>query len=370
MARANRAMVRDYADDLKLFRSPGKRVGLVLLLVVYLTLPLLLDDFWAGVLTLAGITAVGALGLNLLTGYTGQASLGTAFFIGLGAFTASYLGRASDLGGKGMPFVVYLFAAAVLGGLVGFVVGLPALRLRGNYLVIVTVGLVFIGLYIFTKWTTVTGGPAGTSMPIKVDVLGNNFASLPAGGTVLGRDQGLFYVVWAIVAIVALLVKNIVRTRPGRALQAVRDRDVAAEVIGVSLFRYKVGAFVLSSAVASVAGVLFGLHIQNLSPDPLVIGLFLSVQYLAIIIVGGIGTVYGSVLGAVLIGGMPAIIDRVSENVPFLTSSATGSGINKNVFAQLLYGVLIIVFLVLEPHGLAGIWQRAKAYFQSWPFSR
>lgn len=377
MARRSRTMIRGYGDDLRLLRSRGARVGMLVVLALYLVLPWHLSDFWASVLTLAGITAVGALGLNLLTGYTGQTSLGSAAFIGLGAFTASYLGRGADFNGKSWPFLAYLLVAAVLGGLVGLVVGLPALRLRGNYLVIVTLGLTFIALYVFKGgehgifkfFADVSGGNAGAPVPQDVKIGGLNFTRLELFGHTFSRNQGYFYVVWALVGVVGLLVTNIVRSRPGRALQAVRDRDVAAEVVGVSLFRYKVGAFVISSAVLSMAGVLYGIWIQYLVADSDQLGLTLSIQYLAIIVVGGIGTTYGPVLGALLVGSTPALIDQFASRIPFVTESpATESGISKPALQAGLYAVLIIVFLVTEPQGLAGIWRRTRAYFSSWPF--
>jgi branched-chain amino acid transport system permease protein len=378
---------------------------------IYLLVPWFLrNDFWASVLTLAGITAIGALGLNLLTGYTGLPSLGTAAFIGLGAFTASYLGRPDDYGGHAWPFPAYLLVALALGGLVGFVVGIPALRLRGNYLSIATLGLVFVALYAFKSWEEATGGNAGASMPTEVRLFGLDFANLEVFGKTLGRNQGLLYLVWAFVGLVVVLSKNVVRSRPGRALQAVRDRDVAAEVVGVSLFRSKVGAFVLSSAIATMAGVFYGIYIQYLVADEMNLGLNLSIQYLAVIIVGGIATLYGPVLGALLIGAIPVVIDDYTTttllavavmiwlivllgapitklravvtslvgtglvvaalSLPVTDSPATESGISKPALQAGLNAVLIIVFLVTEPNGLAGMLRKVGAYFRSWPLSR
>jgi branched-chain amino acid transport system permease protein len=383
MARANRAMLRSYADDLRLFPTTAKRVGIVVVIALYLIVPYLINDQWASVLALAGIVAIGALGLNLLTGYTGQPSLGMAAFIGLGAFIAGYYGgaRIEDGVGYELNLFVYLLMAVVVGGLVGFVIGLPALRLRGNYLVIVTLGLVFIALYLWKKWTTFTGGNEGSPMPITADfsigVWQIDFLKPTVLGKELGPKQGLMYLAWGLVIVTALLVKNIVRTRPGRALQAVRDRDVAAEVIGVSLFRYKVGAFVISSAIASAAGVLYGLYLGYLTPDETSLGLVLSIQFLAVIVVGGISTIYGSILGAILVGALPTLIEEfVPDNWdlpilgwPIVTNEAGATGFTKGALATAVYAILIIVFLVFEPRGLAGIWRRIQAYFKTWPFS-
>src|SRR5260370_1658240 len=238
MPRTNRAMVRNYRDDLRLFPTWTKRAGLVGLGLLYLLMPLLVDDLWANVLALAGITAIGAISLNLLSGYTGRRSLGHAAFTGLGAFTAGYLGGGRAPSGYDLNLWIYLVVAMILGGLVGLVIGLPALRLRGNYLVIVTLGLVFLALYLWKKWTTFTGGNAGTAMPTKAVVyniaghkldLLSNFNVL---GKTIGPKQGLMYLAWGLVAVVALLVKNIVRTPPGRALQPGRDLDAPAPMAG------------------------------------------------------------------------------------------------------------------------------------------
>jgi branched-chain amino acid transport system permease protein len=383
MARANRTMVRSYTDDLRLFPTPAKRVGLVALIALYLLVPYLINDEWGSVLALAGIVAIGAIGLNLLTGYTGQPSLGMAAFIGLGAFIAGYYGggRIEDGIGYDLNLFVYLLMAVVAGAVVGFLIGLPALRLRGNYLVIVTLGLVFVALYVWKKWTTFTGGNEGSPMPVKADLSigfwSIDFLKPTVFGKELGPKQGLMYLAWGLVIVVALLVKNIVRTRPGRALQAVRDRDVAAEVVGVSLFRYKVGAFVISSAIAAAAGVLYGLYLGFLTPDETSLGLVLSIQFLAVIVVGGISTIYGSILGAVLVGALPKLIEEfVPDNWklpilgwPIVTNEAGSTGFSKGALATAIYALLIIVFLVFEPRGLAGIWRRIQAYFNTWPFS-
>jgi branched-chain amino acid transport system permease protein len=377
MARANRTMVRSYADDLRLFATPAKRVGLVALIALYLIVPYLINDEWASVLALAGVVAIGALGLNLLTGYTGQPSLGHAAFIGLGAFIAGYYGggRIEEGFGYDLNLFVYLGMAAVAGAVVGVLIGLPALRLRGNYLVIVTLGLVFLALYLWKKWTTFTGGNAGSPMPIEAEfsigVWSIDFLKPTVLGKELGAKQGLMYLAWGFVIVVALLVKNIVRTRPGRALQAVRDRDVAAEVIGVSLFRYKVSAF------AAFSGVLYGLYLGFLTPDETSLGLVLSIQFLAVIVVGGIATIYGSILGAVLVGALPKIIEEFVPDDwelpilgwPIVTSEAGATGFSKGALATAIYALLIIGFLVFEPRGLAGIWRRIQAYFKTWPFS-
>jgi len=361
----NLRMPRRTADTLRIFPTRQTRLALTVLIVACIVFPLSFqDDFWLSVLDYAGIAAIGAIGLNLLTGYAGQVSLGHAFFIGAGAYTCVFLGNNHHL-----PMVVWLIGAAVVGGAIGGIVGPFALRLRGNYLAVVSLGLVFLGLHVFNNWDSLTGGNGGTGVSAPAS-LGIDFTKPVLGGYEYKRNQGLFLLIWAVVALCALVAKNIARTRPGRAMQAVRDRDVAAEVLGVSLARTKVGAFVVSSAMAAMAGALFALYQQFVQPDAW--DLFLSIQYIAIIIVGGIGTVFGAILGAVFVGAIPRLVDHFSGSIPFVAKTATESGgFHLSVFQlnQVIFGALIVIFLVAEPLGLAAVWLRIKAYFRSWPFS-
>jgi branched-chain amino acid transport system permease protein len=360
----HRNMTRDYADDLRLHRTRASQIGLVLMLAVWLLVPYMLtDDYWLSVLDYAGIAAVGALGLNLLTGYTGQVSLGHAFFIGAGAYAAARLGGQWDL-----PLPLWLLGAGIVGGLIGAAIGPFALRLRGNYLAIVTLALIYIGDHIFRNVKGLTGGNNGIGVMTPTTIGPVDFSKLEFGGQHFSRNQGYFWLVWGLVAIIALLCKNLVRTRPGRALQAVRDKDVAAEIIGVRIGRYKVGAFAVSSAIAAVGGALLGSYQQYVSPDQW--SLFLSIQYIAIIIVGGVGTVFGSVLGALFLGGLPGLIEKYAGSIPGVSSKAGGDGfISVFSLEQAIFGIFIIGFLVFEPRGLAAICLRVKAYFKAWPFS-
>ncbi|MCU1377977.1 MAG: branched-chain amino acid transporter permease [Acidimicrobiales bacterium] len=366
-----RTMVTKYEDDLRLFRrSRWYQVGILLLLVAYLLVPTVASEFQIDVLNRVGYFAIGAIGLNLLTGYTGQVSLGHAFFVGVGAYVAAYFGTQ-----HGWPLLAWLPMAALLGGLIGAFIGPFALRLRGQYLAIITLGLLFVGEHVFDNWESVTGGGAGTQVaaPLKIGPL--DFGNLKLGSTVYSRNQGLFFLIWAVVAIVLLLARNLVRTRPGRALQAVRDRDLAAEIIGVSQARYKISAFAVSSMLAAMAGGFYAVIQQYVSPTEFggQVGLFLSIQFIAIIIVGGVGTLFGSVLGAFVVGALPRVIENLSTNVdlPFVSGDKGGDPGFLTVFSlnQMLFGLLIVAFLLFEPRGLAAVWFRIKAYFKSWPFS-
>jgi branched-chain amino acid transport system permease protein len=366
--RSSPDMIVDYRDDLRLFPTRSKQVALLVLLVLFLVAPFGLTDFWLTVLNAVAIFAIGGIGLNLLTGYTGQVSLGQAFFVAVGAFTAAYFGAR-----HGWPMLGWVAMAALIGAALGALIGPVALRLSGNYLAIVTLGLLFVGEHVFSLWSDVTGGSRGTRVNAPLSLGPVDFTKLDVFGQQFSRSQGLFWLLWVVVAVTALVGKNVVRTRPGRAMQAVRDRDVAAEVIGVSLVRYKVGAFAVSSAVAAVAGAFYGAAIQQfVNPEQFggTLGLVLSIQFIAVIIIGGMGTIYGSILGAVVVGGMPQLIQHYSSSLPLLIDRPGGSGlISVASFNNLVFGVLIIVFLLAEPLGLAAMWRRLKGYFTSWPFS-
>ena len=356
-----------YEDELKLFRTWQQRAGYLALAALWLLAPLYLEDKWLNILNYCGYFAVGAIGLNILTGFTGQVSLGHAFFVGCGSYVVAYLGVQQEL-----SMLTWLPLAAVVGGIVGAVIGPFALRLRGQYLAIITIGLLFIGEHVFENWESVTGGGTGASTSVPLDVGPLDFTALEVFGTEYSRDQGIFWLFWALVALAAVLAKNLVRSRPGRALQAVRDRDLAAEVIGVSQFRYKVGAFAISSAYAGVAGAMYGALQQYVDPEQFggVRGLFLSIQFIAMIILGGVGTVFGGVLGALVVGSLPFLIKLYANDIPLTTWEVGGQPfLSAALLEQILYGLLIILFLLLEPRGLAAVWLRLKAYFKSWPFS-
>ena len=363
------ALVFDYGDDLRLFRSAWARTGLAALLVLYVALPgfELMGDAGLRTLVSVGIFAIGALGLNLLTGYTGQVSLGHAFFVGVGSYSAAYLGAT-----RGWPLEVYLPAAALIGFGLGALIGPFALRLRGNYLVIVTLGLLFLGRHVFNNWDSVTGGNRGIRLRDADMTVGPlDINELVIFGREYDREAALFWLTWALVALLAVLAKNLVRSRAGRAMQAVRDRDLSAEVIGVNLARYKVGAFAWSSAFACVAGVLNGLLIRQAGPDNF--GLFLSITYIAIIIIGGVGTILGPLLGALfVIGGRELISQNSASSLldPILSSSASDAGwFTVGELNNVLFGAFIVVFLLVEPRGLVALWLRVKVWFRTWPFS-
>ncbi|HEX4754913.1 MAG TPA: branched-chain amino acid ABC transporter permease [Candidatus Dormibacteraeota bacterium] len=320
----------------------------IVVLVVGLGLPFFLGAFWLSTTDFILIAAIGALGLNVLTGYTGQVSLGHAFFLGVGAYTAAFLGD------HNVNAAIWIPAAGVVAGLVGLLVGPTALRLRGLYLAIVTIGLVFLGTHLFVNLPAITGGPAGRA------IAQPQWGPADFGGTgvtVLGisidRNGLYYYLALLLLALSMWFVHNLMRTRAGRAMQAVRDREVAAALVGVNLARTKLAAFVVSSFLAGICGAVYGAFLFHVEPGTW--NLLLSIQFVAIIIVGGIGTVWGALLGSVFISGLPAILNNYSDSIPFLQHSAGGGGLDVGDATDLVYGILIVLFLVAEPRGLIGL---------------
>ncbi|MGI9602497.1 MAG: branched-chain amino acid ABC transporter permease [Acidimicrobiales bacterium] len=356
-------------SDLRLLRSTGARVGVAVAIVVAAATPLFISsDFWMSVFVAAGVFALGGLGLNLLTGYTGQASLGHAAFILIGAYTAAWFGA-----DQGWPLPLWMLASMLAAGLVGAAIGPFALRFKGNYLVVVTLALIFITVHVLQNWESFSGGfngksTGGAELSFIVD-----FENLSILGKDFTPEQGLYYLTWIIVGVATLLVANIVRTRPGRALQAIRDRDVAAEVIGIHVARNKVIVFALSSAMAGLAGGLDAVRVGFLTPGVAESQLLLSIRFVAVIVVGGVGTIIGALVGALFLGPLPELVEEFSEKInftvpiidePLLKESATSDGIMSNaVFAEILFSLMLVLFLMFQPRGLVGMWHQLRSRF-------
>jgi branched-chain amino acid transport system permease protein len=327
------------------------------------------SDDWLTIANYTLIAAIAALALNVLSGYTGQVSLGIAFFMAIGAYTAAYFGgdvpsSPLDPLGLALPFYIWLPAAGIVAALVGALIGPTALRLKGFYLGIVTLALVFIGQYLFMNVRGITGGPQGRTFP--VPAIGG--ASLDQQnsffGIALTSSQQYFLLILIVLALAAFFVYNVMRSRAGRAFRAVRDNETGATIMGVNLFEAKMGAFILSSFLAGIAGALFASYSRYIIPDYW--GLTLSIQFVAAIIIGGIASVWGSILGAAFVFGLPLVIDNFSL-LPVASGPGTMSSGNLNA---LLYGLLIIVFLLFEPGGVIGLARRVQALTRKFSSSK
>jgi branched-chain amino acid transport system permease protein len=335
-----------FASEERLWPSPTARAWMLAFTAVLLTMPAWGSDYMLAMACIVGIHVIATLGLNLTTGNAGLISLAHAAFLGVGCYSVAFLGK------QGVPFWIALPAAGAVTAALGVVVGLPSLRVKGIYLAIATIAAHFILTFVFREWESVTGGVPGTAIP-RANLFGFEFHG----------DRRNFYLIYACAFVLALAARNLARTHIGRAFVAVRDRDFSAELLGVNLVRTKLLAFALGSFYAGIAGGLLGYFYGNITPDYFL--LTLSVFYLAAIIVGGLGTVLGSVLGALFMTFVPEVLRLFAQ-----ASSDTFPGVAGLLLPlqQAVFGVLIIGFLVFEPHGLAAIWGRVRRAFHLWPF--
>jgi len=338
----------NYAHDMAIFRTRTHWIWLSVLLAFLFTGPLYWGNYWLGVANLIGITIIAATGLNILTGYCGQLSIGHAGFIAVGAYTSAVLTNRLDL-----PFLVGLISAGFITGLVGVIFGIPSLRVKGFYLAISTIAAQFIIIWVINHWASVTGGFTGISVP-------------PASvGNISFISQGSqFYLIMGIVILVIFLAKNLARTRPGRAFVAIRDNDLAAQVMGINLFHYKLIAFFIGCFLAGIAGSLLAHWTGFMNAENFTI--MDSILYIGMIIIGGLGTTVGPIFGAISIRMLQQAITLISPNLesafPTLPAGFT-TGIGPMVF-----GLVIILFLILEPRGLAHRWTLLRTSYRLWPF--
>ena len=335
-------------------------VGAILLALIFL----FGGDGWVSILDFTMVAAIAALGLNVLSGYAGQISLGIAFFMGIGAYTAAWLGGSppqlpGDPAGLGLSFVIWLPASGIIAAIIGALIGPTALRLKGFYLGIVTLALVFIGQYLFINLRVITGGQEGR-FNFPAPTIGDfSFASPnPIFGVQLTTNQCFFLLLAPLLALVAVFIANIARSRPGRAWQAVRDNETAAAIMGINLFEAKIGAFVLSSFLAGIAGALDASLSGIATPGTW--SLLLSIQFIAAILIGGVASVWGSILGAAFVFAIPTALNTFS----LLPQNASSTGISSGDLSAIFYGLLIIVFLLFEPAGIIGLARRIRTATQ------
>jgi len=371
LRRGRPELYSNYAADQAIWNTPAKRWSAIAVLLLAVYLPFTLNRDLMGLATLVVVYAIGGIGLNILSGYAGQISLGHAVFMGLGAYTAAVLGGSptSVLHGYELDLLIWLPMAGFVPALVGWLFAPLAARVRGLYLAILTLGLLFVGEHIFKEARWMTGGAGLGRAPAKTNILG---FEIYARRTVFGQDLaaiGSFYLFALLILIVlAILARNLARSRSGRAFSAVRDRDIAAEVMGVSLLNAKRLAFTLSSFYAGIAGALLTIVLGFTTPERW--NLLLSIDFLAVVLIGGVATTTGPIIGAAFVVLMPRLIENFAGSIPFISTTIGGAGIfNVFQFQRLLFGAMIILFLVLEPRGLFGVWIRIRNYFKAWPFS-
>jgi branched-chain amino acid transport system permease protein len=344
--RASGYLHTDYAQDLALLQTRTERLCLAALVVVLVVFPFIASPFALDLACQVSLASIGALSLMLLTGYAGQISLGHAGLIAAGAFTTGILARE-----VGAAFWLTLPASALTGIVLGFIFGLPSLRLRGLYLAITTLALHFIVIYLGGEYETKRGYSTGIIIePPSI------------GGVQLTDPRGWYFVLLGAAAVTLLICINLLRSRSGRAWRAIHARETVAEALGINVAGYKLLAFVISSSMTSVAGCLFAYYRGFVSVEAF--DLFLTIQYVAMIIIGGMGSLLGALLGAAFVTLFPYLIESLLDLLPDVQKLAG------DIFAvnYASFGLVMILFLVLEPLGLVGIWHRVQNYFLMWPF--
>jgi branched-chain amino acid transport system permease protein len=356
----------DYEDDIRLFPHRGYVVTYGVLLAVLVIAPFVLSSYLVSQLVFVCIYATVGVALMILTGFTGQASLGHAAFLAIGAYTAAYLHQ------LGLPFPVYFLAAGILSGVVGALVGFPALRLQGIYLVIATISFALIVEEVLARWENVTNGNEGMRV-----------RAIQMFGESIPRDSPTFYYICLGLLIVAILgTLNLMRSPTGRAFVAIRDSETAAKSMSVNISLYKVKSFALSAAITGLAGCLFAHKLSFISPE--MFTLQLSIEFIMVIIIGGVLSLHGAVLGAIFIVMVDPFLTFLKDDIPGLAAglAATfGAGaeraaaIQANIAAAAsanglkgaIYGLIIMIFILFEPYGLYGRWLKIKLFFQLFP---
>ena len=342
-----------YEADMALYPLPIARWTVAALAVVFFAvIPLALHQYYLSIANLVWIAVIGALGLNILVGYTGQVSIGHGAFMSVGAYTAANLAIR-----LGSPWPVNLLAGGLMAALVGAVVGIPSLRIKGLYLAIATLAGQLIIEWTINHVTFISGG-VQASIDVPRPRLGSYVLSSQ-------REMYYFLLVFVVLAIVGTL--NLVRSRIGRAFIAIRDQDIAAEIIGINIFRYKLLAFAISSFYAGVTGVLYTYYLGIANYEQFQIGV--SIDYLAMIIIGGLGSILGSIFGAFFVTLLPIVIRYAMEAFGGLFfAPQTVLNLIPNL-RLMLFGALIIFFLIVEPEGLNRLWRNIRNYFRIWPFA-
>ena len=333
----------EYAQDIRLFQHGGQVFCYGLLLLLLLAAPFLVSGYVLSQLHFICIYSIVGLGLMLLVGYTGQISLGHAAFLATGAYTEALLQ------GAGVPFVISLTCAALFSGVVGIIVGLPALRLKGIYLAIATLAFNVIVEEIITRWESVTGGNSGKLLKA-IELFGFRF----------GSGESFYYLCLALTVLSCLALINLLRSPTGRAFVAIRDSEVSASCMGINLARYKTMSFALSAALTGIGGALYAHKVGFISPEQFT--LVQSIELVTIVIIGGVGSLHGAVLGAAFIIVLPQAISLAKDWLPETIPQA---GLQSVVF-----GLILVGFIIFEPYGLYGRWLKIRTYFDVFPFYR
>jgi len=341
----------NYAQELTIFETDYGRISMcIFLLLLFFATPFLVSSYMLYVINTIGIAAIAAIGLNILVGYTGQISLGHGAFFGVGAYAAAVLATRFGVG-----FYLAIPAAGVVTALVGMIFGIPSGRLKGLYLTIATLAGQFIIEYVLVHWDSVTQGTMGITLPspriLQWEVVG---------------DRPFFFMIFVSLVAMTWFAVNIMRSKYGRAFIAIRDNDRAAEGMGIPIFKYKLLSFAISSFYAGFAGALWAYYMVSVTAEPFNLGL--SVEYIAMVIIGGMGNIPGAIFGATFITLLNELLRYITGllmNLGFITSS----GLNMAPLREFVFGLAIVLFILFEPRGIAELWRIVRSSFRLWPFS-
>jgi branched-chain amino acid transport system permease protein len=336
----------NYAQDMAIFRTRGQWGLLLAFLIVLFACPFFLSDRLLTVMTMMGIAIISVHGLNILTGYCGQISMGHVGFMAVGAYVSAILTAK-----MGVPFWGALPCAALAAGVVGLIFGLPSLKIRGFYLIMATIAAHFIIIWLILQLRSITGGVDGIPVP-KPQI----------GSFVFNSKASYYHLVMVIACLATYGAVNIVRSRPGRAFVAIRDNDLAAEVMGISLWSYKLQAFFIGCVYAGVAGALLVHYYSFASIDQF--PFMDSVWYLGMLIVGGMGSITGAILGTVALKLLDELVTIIGPILSGIVAAQAAAAL-----ALISRGLVIILFLIFESRGLSHRWGMIKAYYKLWPFS-
>ncbi len=333
-----------YEQDLALFKHGGQKFWYGLLLLGLVAAPMVFSDYFISQLVFVWIYSVVALGLMLLVGFTGQVSLGHAAFLAMGAYTEAYLQL------RGWPFVLSLASAALVAGLTGIVVGLPALRVKGIYLSIATLAFGFIVEEAVTRADSITGGNTGITL-----------GALEIFGWRVDSETRFYYVSLVIVILCIIGVMNLMRSPTGRAFVAIRDSEISAQSMGIHLARYKTIAFALSAALTGIAGALYAHKLRFISPEQFTI--LQSIELLIMIVIGGLGSIYGAIFGAAFWILAQQLIVTAKDWLPPEIGQQTG-------LQPTIFGIFLVAFVLYEPLGIYGMWLKLRTFLEIFPFYR
>ena len=355
-----------YNQDIRLFRDKVGALWYGLLALAVLALPMVLSEYYVGESTWVFIYAIGGISLMVLVGYTGLVSLGHAAFLGIGAYAHAYFIQ------HGVPWIVAIALAVSITTACGLIVGLPALRMTGIYLAIATLAFAVIIQEVFSRWESVTHGFAG--MPVAKPVI---------FGIPFEDDRSFYYLCLFFLVLALWLTRNLLRSPTGRAWIAIRDSEIAAQSMGVNLAIYKSMAFAYSAALMGLAGALFAHKIAYLAPD--IFTILLSIQFLLLVIVGGLGSLHGAVFGAVFVALLPPLIAILRDSIPAsmhdaaaamnikvlaILGDAIGDFLKKPGVEAGIFGLILVLVILLEPLGMYGRWVKIRVFFSTFPMYR